>query len=212
LHPFRSAAARRGNLRLDHVFAPLAEVFVPLGEKKSSDRQRGAQIDQSAEAGLAPGFPPGTGRWPSWVHGIFSASNRSEGALTGIINQATLLEASGSSAVTDWSRKQEIQQAGITAVPGPGFDVVPTDCLAGYVASNLERPVSLVIALRGLDSASQSTCAPRFAKFPNLYCAGGKEQLLPSEAGGWCSPWASRESQAGSSSADNYGCVGGRLR
>jgi hypothetical protein len=28
-------------------------------------------------------------------------------------------------------------------VPGPGFDVVPTDCLAGYVASNLERPVSL---------------------------------------------------------------------
>ena len=80
-------------------------------------------------------------------------------------------------------------------MPGPGFDVVPTDCLAGYVASNLERPVSLVIALRGLDSASQSTCAPRFGKFPNLYCAGGKEQLLPSEAGGWCSPWASRESQ-----------------
>jgi len=59
--------------------------------------------------------------------------------------------------VTDWSRKQEIQQAGITAVPGPGFDVVPTDRLAGYVASNLERPVSLVIALRRLNSASQRT-------------------------------------------------------
>ena len=32
-------ASRRGNLCLDHVFAPLAEVFVPLGEKKSRDKQ-----------------------------------------------------------------------------------------------------------------------------------------------------------------------------
>jgi short subunit dehydrogenase-like uncharacterized protein len=56
-----------------------------------------------------------------------------------------------------WSRKKEIQRAGITAVPGAGFDVVPTDCLAGYAASKLERPASLVIALRGLESASQGT-------------------------------------------------------
>jgi short subunit dehydrogenase-like uncharacterized protein len=56
-----------------------------------------------------------------------------------------------------WSRKQEIQRAGITAVPGAGFDVVPTDCLAGYVAHKLEQPVSLVMALRGLESASQGT-------------------------------------------------------
>jgi hypothetical protein len=91
LHSFRSAPARRGNLRPDHVFAPLAEVFVPLSEKKSSDKQGGAQIDQSAEAGLASGFPPGTGRWPSWVHGIFSASNRSEGAANAIVSQETLV-------------------------------------------------------------------------------------------------------------------------
>ncbi len=56
-----------------------------------------------------------------------------------------------------WSRREEIRQAGITAVPGAGFDVVPTDCLAGYVAGKLERPVSLVMALRGLESASQGT-------------------------------------------------------
>src|SRR5262245_34282492 len=56
-----------------------------------------------------------------------------------------------------WSREAEIKRAGITAVPGAGFDVVPTDCLAGYVASKLERPASLVIALRGLESASQGT-------------------------------------------------------
>jgi short subunit dehydrogenase-like uncharacterized protein len=35
--------------------------------------------------------------------------------------------------------------------------VVPTDCLAGYVASKLERPASLVVALRGLEDASQGT-------------------------------------------------------
>src|SRR6266446_823229 len=56
-----------------------------------------------------------------------------------------------------WSRETEIQRAGITAVPGAGFDVVPTDCLAAHVASKLERPASLVIALRGLESASQAT-------------------------------------------------------
>ena len=56
-----------------------------------------------------------------------------------------------------WSRAEEIRRAGITAVPGAGFDVVPTDCLAAYVAGKLERPASLVIALRGLESASQGT-------------------------------------------------------
>jgi short subunit dehydrogenase-like uncharacterized protein len=56
-----------------------------------------------------------------------------------------------------WSRAEEIRRAGITVVPGAGFDVVPTDCLAAYVAGKLERPASLVIALRGLQSASQGT-------------------------------------------------------
>jgi hypothetical protein len=50
-----------------------------------------------------------------------------------------------------------IKRAGIIAVPGAGFDVVPTDCLAGYVASKVEQPAWLVMALRGLQSASQGT-------------------------------------------------------
>jgi short subunit dehydrogenase-like uncharacterized protein len=56
-----------------------------------------------------------------------------------------------------WAREEEIRRAGITAVPGAGFDVVPTDCLAAYVASRLERAASLIIALSGLESASQGT-------------------------------------------------------
>lgn len=56
-----------------------------------------------------------------------------------------------------WSRAEEVERAGITAVPGAGFDVVPTDCLAAYVASRSDRPTALVMALRGLESASQGT-------------------------------------------------------
>ena len=56
-----------------------------------------------------------------------------------------------------WSREEEIRRAGITVVPGAGFDVVPTDCLAAYVTSKLERPAWLFMALRGLESASQGT-------------------------------------------------------
>jgi len=56
-----------------------------------------------------------------------------------------------------WSREKEIRRSGITAVPGAGFDVVPTDCLAAYVAGKLEHPASLVIALKGVQSASHGT-------------------------------------------------------
>ena len=56
-----------------------------------------------------------------------------------------------------WSREEEIRRAGITVVPGAGFDVVPSDCLGGYVASKLKRPSTLVMALSGLQSASQGT-------------------------------------------------------
>lgn len=56
-----------------------------------------------------------------------------------------------------WSRKDEIQRTGITVVPGAGFDVVPTDCLAAYVVSKTDRSGSLVIALRGLERASRGT-------------------------------------------------------
>jgi Saccharopine dehydrogenase NADP binding domain len=79
-----------------------------------------------------------------------------------------------------WSREDEIKRAGITVVPGAGFDVAPSDCLAGYVASKLEQPASLVIALRGLEGASQVRCAPPFAKFRNPYWPGGREQSLSS--------------------------------
>ena len=86
-----------------------------------------------------------------------------------------------------WSRKQEIRRAGITVVPGAGFDVVPTDCLVGYVAGKLERPDSLVLALRGLQNASQGTLrtAIRQVSKPVLCRRAGKIVALNDRSAHW---------------------------
>src|SRR5262245_41336951 len=86
-----------------------------------------------------------------------------------------------------WSREAEIKRARITAVPGAGFDVVPTDCLAAYVASKLEQPASLVIALRGLESASQGTLrtAIRQVSKPVLCRQGGAIVALSDRSPRW---------------------------
>ena len=86
-----------------------------------------------------------------------------------------------------WSRREEIQRAGITAIPGAGFDVVPTDCLAGYVASKLEKPAWLMLALRGLESASQGTLrtAIRQISKPVLCRRNGKIVALEDRSTRW---------------------------
>jgi short subunit dehydrogenase-like uncharacterized protein len=86
-----------------------------------------------------------------------------------------------------WSREDEIKRAGITVVPGAGFDVVPSDCLARYVASKLEQPASLVIALRGLESASQGTLrtAIRQVSKPVLSRRAGVLAILDDRSPRW---------------------------
>lgn len=80
-----------------------------------------------------------------------------------------------------WSRKEEIKRRGITAIPGAGFDVVPTDCLAGYVAGKLERTASLVIALRGLESASQGTLRTALRQVSKPVLGRRKGAIVPLE-------------------------------
>ena len=86
-----------------------------------------------------------------------------------------------------WSRKDEIHRAGITAVPGAGFDVVPSDCLAGYVASKVERPLSLVMALGGMGGVSQGTLrtAIRQVSKPVLCRRAGAIVALKDRAPRW---------------------------
>jgi short subunit dehydrogenase-like uncharacterized protein len=54
-------------------------------------------------------------------------------------------------------RGPEARARGITLLPGVGFDVVPTDCLAAHVARRLPRATHLRLAVTGLDFASHGS-------------------------------------------------------
>jgi short subunit dehydrogenase-like uncharacterized protein len=55
------------------------------------------------------------------------------------------------------ARDADAQGAGITVLPGVGFDVVPTDCLAAHLKERLPSATRLQIAIRALSSASHGT-------------------------------------------------------
>lgn len=52
---------------------------------------------------------------------------------------------------------QVIQQAEIMAMPGVGFDVVPSDCLAAYLKKQLPTATHLTLAFLGLGGISKGT-------------------------------------------------------
>jgi short subunit dehydrogenase-like uncharacterized protein len=54
-------------------------------------------------------------------------------------------------------RDEEAIEADITLLPAVGFDVVPTDCLAVYLADQVENPTHLRLALDGLQTFSPGT-------------------------------------------------------
>ena len=51
-------------------------------------------------------------------------------------------------------RGAEAEAAGIVLLPGVGFDVVPSDCLAAHTAARVEEPTVLRIAIAGVDGAA----------------------------------------------------------
>ncbi len=55
------------------------------------------------------------------------------------------------------ARDEEARRAGIMLMPGCGFDVVPSDCLAAHVVAHIEDPAKLVVAVRGLGKTSRGT-------------------------------------------------------
>ena len=54
-------------------------------------------------------------------------------------------------------RDAEARAAGIMLLPGVGFDVVPSDCLAAHLARRLPNAVRLALAFRTLGGASRGT-------------------------------------------------------
>ncbi|HIK86293.1 MAG TPA: hypothetical protein EYG08_14400, partial [Myxococcales bacterium] len=54
-------------------------------------------------------------------------------------------------------RGPQAEAAGVILLPGVGFDVVPSDCVALHTASRVEEPTSLRIAIAGGSAVSRGT-------------------------------------------------------
>jgi short subunit dehydrogenase-like uncharacterized protein len=55
------------------------------------------------------------------------------------------------------ARDAEARKAGIMVMPGVGFDVVPSDCLAAHLRRRLPDAIDLTLAISGLGKASRGT-------------------------------------------------------
>lgn len=55
------------------------------------------------------------------------------------------------------ARDEEAQKAGIMVMPGVGFDVVPSDCLAAHMKARMPDATELVLGVAGLGHVSHGT-------------------------------------------------------
>lgn len=55
------------------------------------------------------------------------------------------------------ARDDEAKNAGVMLLPGAGFDVAPTDCMAAYLKQKLPSATSLTLAFQGLGGVSRGT-------------------------------------------------------
>src|SRR5204863_6708915 len=55
------------------------------------------------------------------------------------------------------ARDREARAAGVTLLPGVGFDVVPSDCLAAHLKRRLPTATRLTLAFQGLGKMSHGT-------------------------------------------------------
>src|SRR5687768_2981281 len=55
------------------------------------------------------------------------------------------------------ARDAEARSAGVMLLPGVGFDVVPSDCLAAHLARRLPGAASLALAFRAMGGTSRGT-------------------------------------------------------
>lgn len=76
-------------------------------------------------------------------------------------------------------RDEEAKAAGIALLPGVGFDVVPTDCLARHVAQRLPDATHLDLAIASLSSISPGTAKTMVEQFPGGILARQNGVLAP---------------------------------
>lgn len=74
-------------------------------------------------------------------------------------NRVHYLDITGEIAVFELlaARDDEAKRAGVMLLPGVGFDVVPSDCLAAHLARRLPSATRLVLGIRALGKLSRGT-------------------------------------------------------
>lgn len=65
------------------------------------------------------------------------------------------------------ARDAEAKRAGIMLMPGVGFDVVPSDCLAAHLKQRLPDAIDLKIDIGGLNAVSHGTMESMVESIPN---------------------------------------------
>jgi saccharopine dehydrogenase (NAD+, L-lysine-forming) len=86
------------------------------------------------------------------------------------------------------ARDAELKAAGVTAIPGVGFDVVPTDGMAAMLADQLPTARWLELGFMGLGGVSQGTAKSAVEGIPN----GGAARIhgkIMKVAPGWRTKW-----------------------
>ncbi|MFQ5989812.1 MAG: saccharopine dehydrogenase family protein [Candidatus Methylomirabilales bacterium] len=84
------------------------------------------------------------------------------------------------------SYDEQAHQQGITLMSGVGFDVIPTDCMAKYVADRVVDPILLELAIASTGSPSAGTIKTMLEHIPNgtLVRRDGHLVGIPSGTGG----------------------------
>ncbi len=82
-----------------------------------------------------------------------------------------------------FSHDKEAMQKGIVLMSGIGFDVIPTDCLAKYVAERVSRASELEIAFAGLTETSPGTTKTMIEMIPNGGLVRKNGELVRSQLG-----------------------------
>ena len=99
-------------------------------------------------------------------------------------NGAHYLDITGEISVFEMMARKgkEAEKLGLMLLPGTGFDVVPSDCLAAYVARRLPCATNLVIAIQGVGSLSRGTALTSIQNIGNggAIRRGGQIVRVPS--------------------------------
>jgi short subunit dehydrogenase-like uncharacterized protein len=82
-----------------------------------------------------------------------------------------------------FSHDQEALQQGVALISGLGFDVIPTDCLAEYVAQQVPNAVELETAVAALGQSSAGTTKTMLEMLPRGLLVRRQGRLVPQSWG-----------------------------